>query len=228
MQISGIYKIQSKVKSNRCYIGSSIFINKRWRKHINDLKTCIHGSIKLQRHFNKYGIADLQFSILLGCEKEDLIKTEQYFIDSYNPYFNTCKTAGSQLGIKRSEETKRKISEAVIKTWSNPEYKKAHTGENHPSYGIPQSDESKKKNSELNKGRICWKKGLTKETDKRVKSYPCSEKHKRQLSEFHTGKKHSKETIQKISEAQKRRHEKNRLRKQSESMKLYWKFKKAS
>jgi group I intron endonuclease len=85
MRISGIYRIQSKIKSERIYIGSAVDINDRWRCHLKDLRNNKHHSKKLQRHYDKYGEVDLQLSILLGCEKEDLLKTEQYFIDSYNP-----------------------------------------------------------------------------------------------------------------------------------------------
>lgn len=55
------------------------------------------------------------FSVLLGCDKEDLLKVEQFFLDVYNPWFNIYKTAGSPWGHKKSEETKRKISETEKK-----------------------------------------------------------------------------------------------------------------
>ncbi len=109
MQISGIYKIESKLFPSKIYIGSAINIGKRWSEHLRILRLKEHHSGKLQNHYNKYGEGDLQFSILLGCPKEDLIKTEQYFIDSYNPYFNICKIAGSQLGMKRTEEQKQRM-----------------------------------------------------------------------------------------------------------------------
>ena len=111
MRTSAIYKIQSNIKPGRIYIGSAIDVQIRWSVHLYYLRKNKHHSKKLQRHYNKYGEADLRFSILLGCEKEDLIKTEQYFLDSYRPYFNECPFAGSPLGHKHSEETKRKMSE---------------------------------------------------------------------------------------------------------------------
>lgn len=128
MKYSGIYKIQSISNPSRIYIGSSINIYRRWQGHISELKRNIHHSQKLQRHFNKYGEVDLQFSILLGCDKDDLINIEQYFVDSYKPYFNNlyhvkpvkyikhsdetkAKMRQNRLGRKLSEETKRKISE---------------------------------------------------------------------------------------------------------------------
>jgi len=144
--ISGIYKITSLIKPNRCYIGSTINIKKRWIRHLGNLKEGNHHSIKLQRHYNKYGRSDLRFSILLECEREDLIKIEQYFIDSYNPYFNNCKIAGSLFGYtckghKDSKETKIKKSIGKL-------------GNKNPNFGKP-----------------TWNKGLTKETDERVRRY---------------------------------------------------------
>jgi group I intron endonuclease len=113
MKISGIYQIQSKIKSERIYIGSAIDIMQRWNVHLCDLKHNRHNP-KLQRHFNKYGESDLVFSILLGCAKEYLIANEQFFIDSYKPYFNICPIAGSSLGIKFSDESKVKMSKCKI------------------------------------------------------------------------------------------------------------------
>ncbi|HBE43698.1 MAG TPA: hypothetical protein DDW27_21390 [Bacteroidales bacterium] len=109
MKISGIYQIQSKRKPERIYIGSAVDIHKRWNLHLRDLRKNKHHSKKLQRHYDKYREADLYFSILLGCNKKDLIKTEQYFLDSYRPYFNSSLIAGSNLGFKFSEKSKEKM-----------------------------------------------------------------------------------------------------------------------
>ena len=104
--ISGIYQIGSYCKPNRLYIGSSVDLQRRWNVHICELRNNTHGNIKLQRHYNKYGVGDLQFSIILECKIEDLIRYEQYCLDTYCPYFNICKIAGITLGYKHSEETK--------------------------------------------------------------------------------------------------------------------------
>lgn len=112
MKISGIYKIQSRIKPERIYIGSSINIYKRWGDHNTDLLKNRHGNSRLQNHYNKYGESDLQFSVLCGCEVSEIIKNEQFFIEGYNPYFNICKIAGNTLGKMHSEESKRKMSES--------------------------------------------------------------------------------------------------------------------
>lgn len=209
MIISGIYKIKSKVMPERVYIGSAININLRWRKHLNDLKSNKHHSIKLQNHYNKYGKGDLQFLVLSGCDKEDLIKHEQYFIDSYNPYFNICVTAYSHLGMKRSLETIEKIKKINLgrKASEEAKYKMsmAHKGKK-------VSLETKKKMSEARKGRI-----NSEETRKKISlakiGKPRSEETKRKDSEVKKGKyvgmnnpfygkKHSIESRIKISKMQ--------------------------
>jgi len=110
MKISGIYKIQSLKKSKRCYIGSAMNIDKRWKEHLYSLRKNKHHSKKLQNHYNKYDESDLLFSVIIGCEKDELVMKEQFFIDVYNPYFNICQKARSCIGVKLSEETKLKIS----------------------------------------------------------------------------------------------------------------------
>ena len=84
MPLIGIYKISSKIKPECIYLGSAVSIKKRWANHLSDLRKKKHHNNILQNHYTKYGEQDLVFSILLQCEKEDLIKNEQYFIDTLN------------------------------------------------------------------------------------------------------------------------------------------------
>lgn len=157
MKKIGIYKIQSKIKPERCYIGSATDITKRKSTHFIRLRRGIHNSIILQNHFNKYGESDLEFSILLLCERNDLLKAEQFFIDSINPYFNICKIAGSPLGLKKSEEHKRKLREINLGKKHSQEtiekMKEAHKGHQN-TLGKKWSEETKKKQSESIK--IWW------------------------------------------------------------------------
>lgn len=112
--ISGVYKIQSKVHPERFYIGSAISIRNRWLQHLADLRKNKHHSSKLQNHFNKYGEEDLVFIILELCFPEFAVVREQYYIDTLKPFFNCRPIANSNLGIKLSEEAKRKISKARL------------------------------------------------------------------------------------------------------------------
>ncbi len=126
MAQSGIYKIESSMKPERVYIGSAVNVMKRWQLHLWDLKNNKHHSIKLQRHYNKYGKNDLVFSILHECEVPDLLQAEQVFLNVFEPYFNVCGVAGSCLGKRHSEEAKRKMSGAK---------KGKYKGENNPMFG---------------------------------------------------------------------------------------------
>lgn len=197
MIVSAIYQIQSKCKPNRKYIGSAINIAKRWGDHLNRLRRNKHHSKKLQRHYNKYGEADLQFSIILGCDKEDLIKNEQYFLDAYRPYFNICLIAGSVLGLKKGASWNRGISPSEeIKE----KLRKANLGK-------PQSLETRQKRSQSMKGKNTWQKGrkFSEETKAKMrasqkarirKSHTEEAKQKMRLAKL--GKKLSPEHKQKI------------------------------
>src|ERR1035437_7496791 len=98
IRTTGIYEIKSIIKPERFYIGSAENIYKRWWYHTYRLGRNEHENSKLQNHYNKYGKNDLIFSVILSCEKSDLLSTEQFFLDSYKPYFNICTKAGSGAG----------------------------------------------------------------------------------------------------------------------------------
>lgn len=55
------------------------------------------------------GYESFSLHILEYCKLEDLIKREQYYLDTLRPEYNICKTAGSTLGKLHTEETKVKI-----------------------------------------------------------------------------------------------------------------------
>lgn len=107
---TGVYKITIQ---NHVYIGSAaISFRKRWRQHQLDLIRDIHHSRFAQNAFNKYGIAT--FEIMELCPRELCIEREQWWIDTLKPDLNIQKIADSALGVKRTEETKRKCREAHL------------------------------------------------------------------------------------------------------------------
>jgi len=180
MRISGIYQIQSKVKSERIYIGSAQNIRSRWLSHIHDLKKNKHGNSRLQNHFNKYGESDLIFIIVELCFPEFLTAREQYYMNKLKPYFNIRKIAGSNLGLKQSEETIRKKIESLTgKHWHH-------------------SEETKKKYSDAKKGnKYNLGRHPSEETKQKIRLKLKGRKHSEEENEknrqSHLGKKHSEE-----------------------------------
>jgi group I intron endonuclease len=214
-KISGIYQIQSSIKPERIYIGSAVNIQNRWWTHLYELRNNKHRNQRLQNHYNKYGKNDLVFSTIISCDKEDLIVTEQFYLDSYKTYFNICKIARSCLGLKCSEETKGKIS-------------RANKGKQ-SSLGRYHTKESKKKQSIAMKGRSSPLKGthyseerkakirnpdkISEETREKMRvakiGKKLSEEHKKKLglsrigNKYSLGYKHTEEAKKKMSESQK-------------------------
>jgi len=134
----GIYKI-TNTTNNRCYIGSSININKRWNEHKNNLRKNKHDNDFLQKSWNKHGENSFLFEIIeIVPNPNILIIREQYYLDLLKPHnknicYNICKIAGNMLGFKHSNESKVKMSES-------------HMG-NQYSLGYKHTDESKNKMS---------------------------------------------------------------------------------
>lgn len=101
------------------------------------------------------------------------------------------KMSIAKKGIKRSEETRKKISEGH-KRWYK-DHPNARAGKNHPLYGKHHSQETRKKMSEAHQGKTF------------------SEEHKRKISKRMKGNKlflgrhHSEETKRKISEERQQR-----------------------
>lgn len=109
MKLSGIYKISSKIKPENFYIGSSMDIDHRLSCHFYDLKSNRHSNNRLQNHYNKYGDDDLSLNILMYCDIDNLIKNEQFYIDTLYPKFNLRKKAESHYLPSIKEETRNRL-----------------------------------------------------------------------------------------------------------------------
>lgn len=220
MNISGIYKIQSVIKPERCYVGSAVNLQNRKWDHWYRLKKGNHHSARLQAHYNKYCRADLIFSVLIYCDKVDLvpdekgiIQLEQFYIDACNSWFNMCPTARSHFGLKYSQEVCDKMGEL-------------HKGQKAWNKGLKMSPEFCKNASESHKGKQSGKdnpffgkkhKPETiqhfKEDRKGKKKPPFTEEHRKNMGESKKGNTYRKgmttpiETRKKQSDAAKKRYE---------------------
>lgn len=117
--VPGIYKITNTI-NGKCYIGQSIYLKKRIRRHLT--YKCHKDNLSLYKAFDKYGIDKFMIKILetIDTEKCDDIKSELdkleiFYIknyDSYNSGYN--QTIGGDAGItgyKFTDEQRRKVSE---------------------------------------------------------------------------------------------------------------------
>lgn len=107
---AGIYRWTNKL-NGKSYIGSSVNLSNRLKQYYGKrLLKCQHVSLIYQALL-KYGHSNFTLEILEYCKSTvDVIVKEQYYIDLFKPEYNICKTAGSPLGRKHSEEAKQKIA----------------------------------------------------------------------------------------------------------------------
>ncbi len=113
---NGVYCIYCIV-TQRVYVGSAVDIAHRCATHYDLLTKGKAGSRLLQAAWNEHGPKAFTATTLEECAIDDLLQREQYWMDklqTYNPAYgyNISPTAGSSKGIKRTDETKRKISAA--------------------------------------------------------------------------------------------------------------------
>lgn len=108
----GIYCIVN-MKDQSFYVGSAKSLKDRKHRHFLDLRADNHKNAHLQRAYNRDGLKSFRFCILEHVEHvENLISREQYYIDTLDPRYNIARTAGSNLGMTCSDETKSKMSTA--------------------------------------------------------------------------------------------------------------------
>ena len=171
--VSGIYYIEN-ITTNKKYIGQAYNIEDRWKKHTYKLNNNMHYNKYLQSAWNKYGECDFKFCVLEYCKKDELDSREKYYINLYNTIDRelgyNLKSGGQNGGSKYSDESRKKMSESQkelcktqerkqvlsensLKMWSDDEYRKSRSGENHPMYGKQLPNETRKKISVANKGK---------------------------------------------------------------------------
>lgn len=219
---TGIYKI-TNTANGKCYVGSANHMGARLNVHKSNLRLNRHCSQRLQRSFNKHGVESFKFEKLLCCSKEDLLFYEQRAIDYFRSIkmsYNLRDIAERNPGWKHTEEAKRKMSafhkgkirSDEHKAKLSESMKKSFTEEhrqilsrvnkgNKYCEGKTPSEETRRKLSETNKGRLPWNTG---------KTGAYSEEYLARKSEAFKGNKlrlgipHTEETKRKMSLASKR------------------------
>lgn len=103
-RICGVYQILNTANNKR-YIGSSVYIYKRFNQHLNTLRQNKHQNRFLQRAWNKYGADSFKFQILLICSMENLDFYEELIIKEFQTNdaqfgYNLRPGARSNKGLK--------------------------------------------------------------------------------------------------------------------------------
>jgi group I intron endonuclease len=129
---SGIYEIRN-VTNNKVYIGSAVNIKGRWSRHTHNLRKGDHHSKPLQRSWDKYGEEAFSFTVLEYVEdRTKLLEHEQRYLDTIKSYdrqfgYNILRVAGSSLGFKQSEESRKKSSIGISLATKGVKHSQAHT-----------------------------------------------------------------------------------------------------
>lgn len=115
-KFSGIYKI-TNTKNSKSYIGQALNLYNRYYEHLSTLRFQRHHNLHLQAAVSLIGIENFTFEVLeiLPLDKSLLTQREQYWMDYYKSLdnkfgYNFVSAVDGHLGMKRSEETKNKIS----------------------------------------------------------------------------------------------------------------------
>ena len=110
MKISGIYKITNTITGD-FYIGSSKDIKHRWTAHKcpSTWKKCQNNPMYLD--MKKYGVDKFEFEILAEVEIDKLKETEQQFIETLNPSYNSCNAKGWNTERRKEYHKEYKKSE---------------------------------------------------------------------------------------------------------------------
>ena len=103
--ICGIYRITNTITGD-FYIGSSKDVKERWRNHKKPSrwKQCPNNPLYLD--IQKYGLEKFVFEILAEVEIDSLKETEQQFIETLKPTYNSYNAKG--LDVERLKKTNRK------------------------------------------------------------------------------------------------------------------------
>lgn len=185
--MQGIYAIS--FRGEVVYVGQSVDIKARWRSHRHDLKHGRHGNERLQRIADKYGIDELDFSLVEEVDNRDeLSAREAAWIREKSPACNFIMPDECD-SWRHTDETKVAISSIMKDKWKDESYR-SMMEERH---------------------RKAWESGIYKESfdigrrkgNETIRAKMKDESYRRHLSESQKGKVVSEETRKRQSEKKK-------------------------
>ena len=196
---TGVYAVVNLVNGKR-YIGSTVnSFRGRWAAHKRRLAVRKHCNDHLQNAWNKYGEDCFRFDVLERCLPANCLAREQYYLNEWKTWnsdigYNICRTAGSTLGVKHTEASKKKMkgktrSKEARRNISAAKLGKAFSEEvRNARRGKPRSEETRRKISVSLIGNT------------RSVGRTHSEATKEKIRKSSTGRLHSEETKRKVSD----------------------------
>ena len=121
MKISGVYKITNTITGD-FYIGSSKNVKQRWRDHKKPSTWNDNPNNPMYVDMRKYGVDKFVFEILAEVEEDKLKETEQKFIETLQPTYNSCNAKG--LNIERYKEYHKEYNKSDKGKESQKKYEK--------------------------------------------------------------------------------------------------------
>lgn len=143
---SGIYCWYSKLSGNM-YVGSAVNLRARTSDYYQASYIENREHLPIIKAMKKYGMENFSLIILEYTNKNNLIRSEQYWIDFITPEYNILSVAGSWANHHHSEDAKSKISDYRTGKTHTEEVKKlislTRQKENNPFFGKTHSEETK-------------------------------------------------------------------------------------
>ena len=147
-QTSGIYRIEI---GKRFYYGSAVNLKGRKSTHLHGLQRGVHHNPRLLNAYRKH--QTFKFEVVEDCAVGELLEREQVYLDEFHGHplcMNIASMAGSQLGTKRDETARKKMSEFQRSRPPMSDETKAKVVA--ALVGRPVSVETRRKMSEAQKG----------------------------------------------------------------------------
>ena len=123
MNISAVYKITNTITGD-FYIGSSKNVKRRWIEHKKPSTWKNHPNNTMYHDMKNYGIDKFEFQILEEVEPGSLKETEQKFIETLKPTYNSIRANG--LDIERYKDYQEEYQKEYRKTDKCKKYQKEY------------------------------------------------------------------------------------------------------
>ena len=116
MKVSGVYKITNTATGD-FYIGSSKNVKRRWKDHKCPSTWNERPNNPMYQDMKRYGLDYFVFEILEEVEPKQLKETEQQFIETLKPTYNSNRANG--FDVERRKKYRKEYNKSEKSKMSN-------------------------------------------------------------------------------------------------------------